>query len=52
MHPGGHGLRIDNDVALIWIPGHFGFKDNIIADILAKTESTSSIICPESALGV
>ncbi|XP_011698268.1 PREDICTED: uncharacterized protein LOC105456144 [Wasmannia auropunctata] len=45
-------LSINNDVALVWVPGHSGIKGNEIADELARAGSSTRMVGPEPALGV
>jgi ribonuclease HI len=45
-------LGENNDVVLVWVPGHSGIKGNETADLLAKAGSTSCMIGPEPALGI
>jgi len=39
-------LSLDNNLRLLWVPGHCGFEGNERADLLAKQASVSSFTGP------
>ena len=47
-----NALADQNQVKLIWVPGHCGIKGNEKADTLAKKGSATPLTGPEPALGI
>ena len=45
-------LTKNNDVSLVWVPGHSGIRGNEIADLLAKEAAETRLLGPEPAVGI
>ncbi|XP_077255623.1 uncharacterized protein LOC143893775 [Temnothorax americanus] len=45
-------LARNNEVTLIWVPGHSGIKGNETADQLARAGSETRLLGPEPAVGI
>lgn len=47
-----HRLSMNNDLHIMWVPGHIGVEGNEVADELARSGSNQRFYGPEPCLGI